>query len=465
MELSYFKNKKITVFGLGLHGGGVGTVKFLVSQGAKVIVTDISSKEKLAPSLKKLKDLKNVTYILGQHRREDFINVDMVIKNPAISWDDKNIKLAQEKKVPVEMDSSLFFKLCKNPIIGVTATKGKTTITTLIYEILKSADKKPVKVGISQVSVLDKLLSLKKDSVVVFELSSWRLSALGHAKLSPHIAVFGNLMRDHLNYYGTMEKYLADKKNIFNYQNSKDWLVLNGDQAGFEEFENETKSQVIKFSHEPLEKNCSVFIKESSIYLNNEIDIKKIISIENIKIPGKHNLSNIMAAIGAAHAYGLDVAEIKKAVPLLRGVEHRLEFVRELNEVRFYNDTAATIPDAVISALGAFKDQIVLIAGGTDKNLNFKEFAKEIIEKTKNIILLKGTATDKILIELAKIVDENFLANIEIVDSMEKAVLVAQKKAESGDIVLLSPGAASFGLFANEFDRGDKFRDAVKKLK
>lgn len=465
MDLSFFKNKKITVYGLGLHGGGVGVVKFLVSNGAKVIVTDLGSKEKLAPSLEKLKGLKNVKYVLGQHRVEDFTNVDMVIKNPAIAWTDKHIKLALEKKVPVEMDSSLFFKLCKNKIIGVTGTKGKTTTSALIYQLLKAAGKNPIKVGIGQTSVLDKLTMLKKDSIVVFELSSWRLSALGRAKLSPQIAVFTNLMPDHLNYYGTLEKYLKDKKYVFANQKSKDFLVFNYDDERLKEVSKETLSQTVKFSYQPLKKNKSVFLEDEKIYLNNGIDVIRLASTKDIKIPGRHNLSNVMAAVGAAYAFGLNPMEIKKALPDLKGPLHRLEFVREIAGVKYYNDTAATIPQAACSALRAFEQPIVLIAGGADKNLEFEDFGKDIAEKTKRVILLKGNATEKILVQLKKNASVEFLQEIEIVDSMEKAVLLAKKVAEKGDVVLLSPGAASFGLFNNEFDRGEKFREAVKGLK
>ena len=465
MDISFFKNKKITVFGLGLHGGGVGTVKFLVANGAKVIVTDIKTREQLLPSLEKLKGLKNIQYILGQHRSEDFTNVDMVIKTPPVPWTDKNIKLALENNVPVEMDSSLFFKLCKNPIIGVTGTKGKTTTTTLIYEILKSAGKNPIKVGVGQVPVLDKLLVLKKDSIPVFELSSWRLSGLGREKISPHIAVITNIFIDHLNYYKTMEKYIEDKKYIFSNQKAKAWLVINIDDEQICEIAKDAKSQIIRFSYEPTEQNPSVFIENDFIFLNNGVDVNKLISIKEIKILGRHNLANIMSAIGATYAYGINAEEIKKALPNLSGPAHRLEFVRNLNDVKYYNDTTATIPDAAISALEAFEQPIILVAGGTDKNLDFKNFAKKIVQKTKHVILLKGNATEKIIDEIKKIAGDDFVQLIEIVSSMEEAILIAQKKSQKNDIVLLSPGAASFGLFANEFDRGDKFREAVKQLK
>lgn len=465
MDKSFFKNKKVTVFGLGLHGGGVGTVKFLAENGAKVIVTDIKTKDQLAVSLEKLKGLKNIQYVLGQHRPEDFTKVDMVIKTPPVPWTDKNVKLALEAKVPVEVDSSLFFKLCKNKIIGVTGSKGKTTTATFIYEILRSAGKNAVKVGIGQTSVLDKLAFLKKDSVVVFELSSWRLSALGRYKLSPHIAVFKNMLKDHLNYYKTMDAYVADKKNIFLFQKPSDWLVLNEDDEIVRGCAKEAKSQIFRFSYDHLEGNRAVFVDGESIFLNDGIDVTKLADISQIKIPGRHNLSNIMAAAAACSAFGIGVSEIRKALPNLKGVPHRLEFVREFSGIRFYNDTAATIPDATISAINSFESPMILIAGGTDKGLDFSELGKEIATKVKKVILLKGNVTDDLLIKIKKNVPEGKEFEIEVMDSMENAVKMAAGYGEAGDVVLLSPGAASFGLFLNEFDRGEKFREAVKSLK
>lgn len=451
--------------GLGLNGGGVGIVSFLASQGAKVVATDLKTKDQLGPSLAKLKNVKNITYVLGQHRREDFANVDMVIKNPLVPWDDKHVRLALEKGIPVEMDSGLFFKLCKSPIIGVTGTKGKTTTATLIYQMLKSAGKNPIKVGIGQTSVLDKLLLLKKDSIVVFELSSWRLSALGRAKLSPHIAVFKNIMPDHLNYYKTMEKYFSDKKYIFSNQKSKDWLIFNGDDTLLCQAAEETKSQVMRFSFHEIAGSKGIFIEDEKLYLNDGIDIKKLANVADIPIPGRHNLTNVMAAVGAVHAFGLTIAQIKKALPSLKGVLHRLEFVRELKGVKYYNDTAATIPDAAISALDAFDKKVILIAGGADKELIFQDFSVKIGEKVKGLVLFKGAATEKIMQELKKTNAKNLLDSLAIVDNMPEAVDIATKLAQKDDVIVLSPGAASFGIFANEFDRGDQFREYVNKLR
>lgn len=465
MDLKFFKDKKITVLGLGLHGGGVGIVKFLAAHGARIVVTDMKNKEELASSLEKLKGIKNVEYILGQHRNEDFVKTDMVIKNPSVRWDSPHIKLALENKIPVEMDSSLFFKLCKNPIIGITGTKGKTTTAALIFEILKSAGKNPIKVGSGQISVLDKLDTLEKDSVVVFELSSWRLSALKKEKMSPHIAVITNILRDHQNYYKSMDDYIADKKNIFLFQKPGDFLIANDESEKIKELYPEIKAEILKFSLKSFSEGKTIFIQDDAIFINDGIDIKKVIDIKDIKIPGKHNLLNVMAAIGAVYPFGVKIEEIKKAIINFSGVKHRLEFVREFQGVKYYNDTAATIPDAAMMSLECFGDPIVLIAGGTDKKLEFSDFGKEISQKVKKVILLKGTATEQLLPEIKKNDGGNKLGEIPIVDSMEKAVELASQVSENGDIVLLSPGAASFGLFLNEFDRGDKFREAVNSLK
>jgi len=463
MDINFFKDKKITVLGLGLHGGGVGIVKFLTNHGARVVVTDLKTKEQLAKSLEKIKGIKNIEYVLGQHRNEDFTNVDMVIKNPCVSWTNPHIKLALQSKIPVEIDSSIFFKLCKNPIIGVTGTKGKTTVAALIFEILNLAGKNPVKVGSGQISVLDKLDELKKDSVVVFELSSWRLSALKKEKLSPHIAVITNILRDHLNYYKTMEEYIADKKNIFLYQKPGDWLIANDDNERIREFYPEVKSQIFKFSFSPIDGN-SIFVENEVIFINNGVDIKKVIDLKEIKIPGKHNVFNAMAAIGATYVFGAGVEEIRKAVSNFSGVAHRLEFVRTFKGVKYYNDTAATIPDAVLASIKSFDSPIILIAGGEDKKLDFGELGKEILKYAKKIVFLKGSGSEKLTEEIKKNNPEQEF-NFPICGSMEEAVNSAKDLSQEGDIILLSPGAASFNLFLNEFDRGDKFKEAVKNLK
>lgn len=466
MKIEDFKGKKITVMGLGLLGGGIGTVKFLNLAGAKVLVTDIKSKEELVVSIEALKDYKGIEYVLGQHRIEDFTKTDMVIKNPGASWENKYVKMALDKKIPVEMDSSLFFKLCKNEIIGVTGSKGKTTVATLIFEILKKAGKNPVAVGIGKVSVLDKLKELKKDSVVVFELSSWRLSALGRNKLSPKVAVLTNIHPDHLNYYKNMEEYISDKKEIFRYQKPHDFCVINGDDEILNKLSPEINSQIIKFSEHKIEKGKSVFMEEGIIYLNDGIDEKKVLDVSQISLRGKHNLANILSAIGAAYAMGINLEEIREAVmEFKKAPAHRLEFIRERKGIKYYNDTSATTPESAISGINSFTEPVILICGGSDKKLNMASLAQAICQKVKGVIFLRGAATDKIVAEIKKIIGpEASEKKFSIIESMEKALELANESAKSGDVVLLSPGAASFGLFANEFNRGEKFKKEVMKL-
>jgi UDP-N-acetylmuramoylalanine--D-glutamate ligase len=466
MKVEDLKGKKITVMGLGLLGGGIGTVKFLNLAGAKVLVTDIKSKEELALSLAALKDFKGIEYVLGQHRVEDFIKTDMVIKTPFASWENKYVRMALDKKIPVEMDSSLFFKLCKNEIIGVTGSKGKTTAATLIFEILKKAGKNPLAVGIGKVSVLDKLKELKKDSVVVFELSSWRLSVLGRNQLSPKVAVLTNIYPDHLNYYKNMEEYVSDKKEIFRHQKPQDFCVINWDDETLNKLGPEINSQIIKFSEHKIERGKSVCVEDHFIYLKDGIDEKKVLDISQISLKGKHNLSNILSAIGAAYAMGVSLEKIREAVlEFKKAPAHRLEFVRELRGVKYYNDTAATTPESAISGINSFEEPVILICGGSDKKLDMSLLAKAICQKVKGVIFLKGEATDKIITEIKKIIGpEVSEKRFSIVESMEKTIELANESAESGDIVLLSPGATSFDLFPNEFDRGEKFKEAVMKL-
>lgn len=452
--------------GLGLHGGGVETVRFLCEAGAKVIVTDLKSKEELLPSIEKLGDCKEVEYVFNQHRSEDFTNVDMVVKNPAASWDNKYIQMALSKNIPVEVDSGIFFKLCKNTIIGVTGTKGKTTTSSLIYEILKAGGKNAIKVGIGQSPVLDKLKSLKKDTIVVFELSSWRLSALGREKVSPQIAVMTNIYPDHLNYYKSMDEYVRDKKNIYLYQKNEDFCVLNFDDERFSDFESGVKSKLVKASKERVESGRGVYVAFSSVYINNGVDEKKIMDLGEINLRGEHNIDNILLSIGATWAVGVDVSSIKKGILNFKGVAHRLEFVREFEGVRYFNDTAATTPEAAVFGLRSFSEPVILICGGSDKNLDMVEFGKEIVEKSKAVVFLRGMATEKIIHCAQKYLDEKRKKHdFKVVDSMAKAVEMARMEADPGDVVLLSPGAASFGLFTNEFDRGDQFKAVVKGLK
>ena len=460
----YFKNKKITMLGLGLLGRGVNVAKFLAENGAQLIITDIKTKEQLKSSLKKLKKFGNITYVLGKHRLKDFSakgepasgghGPGLVIKAAGVPLDSPFIKEAQKNKIPVEMDASLFARLAclcvparrQAPtgvtIVGITGTRGKTTVTNLIYEILKCAWKRVFLGGnIRGIATLPLLKKVRAGDIVVLELDSWQLQGFGDAKISPHVAVFTNFMRDHMNYYrGDMDRYFRDKANIFKYQKNGDILVLGKDVA------------------EKI-KQRKLNIKSNILITDGNIVPKKW----KVKILGTHNRENIALAMKACRALSIDEKAIKWGVENFKGVPGRLELIRVVGGVRYYNDTTATTPDGnrvALKALSAKKRNIILIAGGNDKELVFDEMARNINQTVKALALIKGTATDKIL----KLLPSKKNYPMVVTGNMKDAVQFAHMYARRGDTVLLSPGAASFGIFKNEYDRGGQFNKLVRKL-
>lgn len=480
MELSNFKDKKITVMGIGLHGGGVGVIKFLAAQDAKVLATDLRSKEELKESLEILKGLP-VEYVLGEHRMENFIETDMVIKNPGVQEDSEFLKAARDKKIPVESDIGIFFELCPAPIIGITGTKGKSTTAAVLTQILSKKFHQVILAGNIRFSVLEKLPEITKDSLVVLELSSWQLADAKEHKISPSVAAITNILADHLNRYKNFEDYIADKKVIYKFQTSKDYLFLNYADPILRNFAPEAKSKVYfysangdellqaklpKLNQEP---RLGAYVKGDKIYFG--ANHEKVCTLKDIKLAGQHNLNNALAAISIAKLYDIPNQKIKLALQKFEGLEGRLQIIAEIKGIKYINDTTATAPDAARAAIDTISEQylkqdetepkkhIILISGGADKNLNFAELGKIMNEKCKLIILLPGTATTKI----KKSLDPE--TPISRASDMAKAVTLAAKLARPGDTVLLSPGCASFGLFRHEFERGEAFNAAVTALK
>lgn len=467
LKREWFKGKRITVFGIGLNRGALGVIRFLAESGAKeIIATDIKTAEDLAPTLKELSSYKNITYVLGQHRSEDFSHVDMVIKNPIIPWTNDYIKLALEHKVPVEMDASLFIQLNRQPMIGITGTKGKTTTASLIAHVLEQGREPILRAGISQVGFLDILEKITPATTVVAELSSWRLSSFPAYEYSPNIAVVTNMYPDHLNYYKKMDAYIADKLNIVRFQKKSDIAVLNYDNDLARDFSSHTKGNVVWFSEHDLPGGDGVFVRSSTVFERREGVEQELFPWPKTRLRGTHNRSNILAAIAVARLQGLSVEKIIAALGSFTGVPHRLEYVGEKDGVIFYNDTAATMPEAAIAGIRSFTGPVVLIAGGADKAFDYSDLAKVFATEPKSVILFKGTATEKLqpLMEKIALASGKKESTFPIVTSMADALRLAVEEAAPGDTVLLSPGVASFGLFQNEFDRGDQFREGVKRL-
>ena len=506
---SFFIGKKITIMGLGLLGRGIGVTKFLADCGADLIVTDLKTAEQLASSITKLKNLKTfklINWHLGKHRLEDFRHRDLIIKAAGVPLDSLFIAEARKNKIPVEMDASLFAKLAMPlgvKIIGITGTRGKSTVTHLLAEILKSnyeLDLNRVskrhsvgrkilptldqKVGHGKIflggnvrglATLPLIQKVKTGDLVVMELDSWQLQGFGDSQISPNLSVFTNLMVDHQNYYGSatlttnanpMDLYFSDKANIYRWQKAGDIII-----AG-REIAKKLKITRQNFAQQNLSR------QESKL---QSISAKDFPTNWKTKLIGEHNRFNVALAIAAARALGIKDSVLKKVVANFTGVPGRLEFIREIKGIKYYNDTTATTPDGVMAALNSFpkySGRIILIGGGKDKELDYKKYVGVVKKTVKALILFRGTATDKILQKLKvhpveyegslfyRVKNLNF--PVLVVGSMKEAMKQAQNQTQTGDLVLLSPGAASFGPppggFKNEFDRGDQFVKLVLKL-
>ncbi|MEX0930173.1 MAG: UDP-N-acetylmuramoyl-L-alanine--D-glutamate ligase [Candidatus Paceibacterota bacterium] len=443
---NYFKGKTITLMGLGLLGRGVGDARFLAEQGARVLVTDLKSEEELKESVNELKGHENISFVLGGHREEDFSGKagqekpDMVIKAAGVPFDSPYIQAALGAGVPVEMSTSLFAKLSPATIVGVTGTRGKSTVTHLIADILDAGGKKIFRGGnVQGVSTLEHLPKSTKNEIAVLELDSWQLQGFGEAKVSPHIAVFTTFMSDHMNYYkGDMDRYLDDKANIFRHQTKNDVLVL-GEQC----------ARLVQGKYPDIKSAVSVASTED------------VSSDWSIPIPGAHNRANVACALKAVEPLDIPNETVRRAVESFKGVPGRLEHVRTVNGVAVYNDTTATTPDATTAALHAIGDPtcapVVLIAGGSDKQLPIEGLLDAIARHCKAVVLLPGTGTDELSPKILG-------AEVYEVTSMEKAVEKAFEVARKGDVLLLSPAFASFGLFKNEYHRGEEFLKEVEKV-
>lgn len=451
--------------GLGLHGGGLAAARWFAKRGAAVTVTDLKDKKTLKSSLDKLKKF-NIRYVLGRHEAEDFKKADTVVQNPGVPNESPYLKIAEKFGAEIINEATVFFKYAKSKnLIGITGTKGKSTTSTLVYKILKAKWPDAVLAGnIRDTAMLDAIDKVKKNTPTVLELSSWQLEGLEKTNLSPRLAVITNIYEDHLNRYPSYRAYIKAKENILKFQKKGDAAVLNYDNEILRKLGKgyaENDREIFWFSKNKKVKGA--YARNKWIFFNKE----KIMSVSKIRIPGEHNLENVLAAVAVAKIMRVPNNIIKKRVAKFGGVTNRLEFVRETGGVKFYNDTTATAPDAAISALKALgnekKKNIILIAGGMNKKLNYGQMAEKILKYAKVLILFKGSASDEILRELRS---ENLELRMVIdVSDMKSAVRIAKDNAEKGDIVLLSPGAASFGMFLHEFDRGERFAKAVKALK
>ncbi len=464
------KGKKVLVAGLGILGGGLATTNWLLKHKALVTVTDLKKESELKISLKKVRAHgQKVKYTLGKHIIADFKNNEIIVANPGMPLKNPYLDTARKSKRQIENEASLFCKFNINPFIVVTGTRGKTTTTNWVGHILKKSYPSIIVGGnSSDVPMLSFLDTLKKDQPVVLELGASQLELV--EKNGPKVAVITNLYPDHLNRYGIMEAYAKAKANIFKSQNASGYLILNKDNAWTKFFLSlKPKSRLYFVSSKKLPKNLNgLYVSGNNLCLKEG---KKITYLTNIKEFrsnwGEHNLMNLMEAVLAVHLYGLSWATIKSAIKDLPQISLRQEIVYQKNELIIINDSAGTSPDATVAALKRFvkpKVNLILLTGGTDKNLDYRELAKVIKAKIpiNNLVLLNGSGTRKLIESLYDIhYSQSFLV-LETLEDCLKGALACLKGRSN--VILFSPASASFEKFKNEFDRGVKFNETVKKL-
>ncbi|MBP6945131.1 UDP-N-acetylmuramoyl-L-alanine--D-glutamate ligase [Patescibacteria group bacterium] len=438
----------VLILGLGQypHGSGIEAAVFFAEQGVNLIVTDLKLKEDLKDNVQRLSKYKNIQFILGEHRLKDVAWADIVVPNPRVRPDSQFFQEAVRLGKRIESDVSLFLEQCPAPVIGVTGTRGKSTTSTLIAEMLK-ADGRTVHLGGNiLVSPLAFLSKVKKTDWVVLELSSWQLELTGRKGVSPPYAVWTNLMRDHLNTYSGMEEYGEAKAQIFRHQTGDGLVLLPADKT-FIHYAQSAPGEVVRVG-------------------GPKDEASKLVEQTELRLPGEHNRQNAAFAVALCLEIGVKKTVIKKVLTTFTGLPNRLEEIATINGVKYINDTTATTPDATIAALNAFtpsfkesRSALHLIFGGADKELEFEEIASLLKKKKPFVYLLPGTAHEKIVTTFKKA----RVSYLEVKDLADAFASIDQEK-KIGDIVLLSPGCASFGLFKNEFDRGEVFVRLVRAL-
>lgn len=454
------KGKKALVIGLGKTGQTA--ARFLTQQGAKVTVTDNKNKNELADALKNLADLK-IEYDLGKINSKLFTQNELIVLSPGVPTNIEGLPEARAAGIPVINDLELAYSFIKAPIITVTGTNGKTTTTTLIGEMLKNDGKKVFVGGNIGIPVLEHVMRGDEVDVVVLEVSSFQSESIDTFK--PTVAVFTNLEPNHLDRYPNgVESYYAAKKRLLKNADSETILVANLDNDGTNAMIASFPGKVYRFSkRNPMQVNPSATENFTGAYFQKPKMIVKLggtdeeYTLLTLKIPGDHNKENVMAAACAAKAVGCSRNGIVKTIESFRGVQHRLEFIRKKDGVYFYNDSKSTSVASLERALASFNVPLILIAGGKDKDLDFAPLAETVRKKVKNLILL-GEAKEKMNRSIGDY-SETFL-----VGTFEEAILIAFQKSRTGDVILLSPGCASYDMFKNYEERGDYFKKLVAQL-
>ena len=444
-------NKNITI--IGARKSGVGAARLVKRFGGIPFVSDSNEEENLKEFTELLRK-ENIIYETGGHS-EKVYSCDLLVVSPGVPSDSKVISEAEKRGVKIISEIELAYYFCKGKIIAITGTNGKTTTTSLCEHVFNKCGIKTYAAGNIGLAFSEIVLEVKENEVVALEVSSFQLDLIDTFK--PKIGMILNITPDHLNRYkNKLENYINSKLQIYKNQDKEDYLILNKDNEATLNSITEHKSRTFYFSLKEKVDNGCYLSKDNIYYKENGKELFKC-ALGNINLKGEHNYANAMSVIIAAKIMGLNNNKIKDALGDFQGVEHRLEFVREINGVKFINDSKATNIDSVWYALRSFNDSIFLILGGQDKGNDYNQIKELVKEKVKKIYAI-GSSADKIF---------NFFHNmvkVEVQPSMESAVIAANKEARENDIVLLSPACASFDMYQNYEHRGKVFKEAVKKL-
>jgi len=445
-----FTGKKIIIIGMGKTG--IATARFLGNQGAKVAVTDEKQFDQWGGEFKQIAGEKWLE--VGDYNARVLEGADMVVPSPGVPPNSDLLVEAQKKNIPVVSEIELAYWFLKVPVIAVTGTNGKTTTTTLLGEILRRSGKKVFVGGNIGTPLIEYAETSQKDDFVVAEISSFQLQWI--EKFRPFIAILLNITCDHINYHGSFAEYRRVKAGIFANQTKTDWAILNAADQEQDGIADATYVQIVKFSSKNV-LSTGIFIKDNDIVLILPEYNEEKYPLGIINLPGLHNVENVMAAIMAARLCGCSQKDIIAAVRAFSGLPHRIEFAGERNSIKFYDDSKGTNVGSVVRALETFTQPVILLLGGRDKDGDFESLKPLLKKKTKKVILF-GEARNRI----ASLIGEDVPVLKKA--GLREAIQSAYKDAQSGDVVLLSPGCASFDEFANYKDRGNFFKGVVRNL-
>ena len=452
------KGKKVALCGLGVSN--LPLVNLFYDKKIDLTICDSRKKEDLLDMLEKIKG-KSIRLRLGEDYLKN-LDVDVIFRTPGLKFYKEELIDARERGIVVTSEMEVFFDLCPCKIVAITGSDGKTTTTTIISEMLKAEGKRVFLGGNIGSPLLPKIEAIEEDDVAVVELSSFQLISM---RKGPDIAVITNISPNHLDIHKDMAEYIDAKKNIISHQNAFSLAVLNEDNETTKRLETYVRGRKRFFSRKNELKNGAYINDHGNIYMSVNGDKTYIMNKKDIKLPGNHNIENYLAAISALWGY-VKPCNMIKVAKNFGGVEHRIEFVREVNKVKYYNDSIASSPTRVIRGiLSLYDKKIILISGGYDKKIPFDELGPVVVDKVKLLILMGQTA-DKIYDSVVNSSHyDKGKPEIIKVKNMEEAVNIAYKSAKEGDIVSMSPACASFDAYRNFMDRGNHFKNLVNKLK